>query len=500
LMLMGIPPEGRILNANIRGPVSFTQTYDGRLVARRGGGGVVSALSSALGRGDTLWICAAQNDADRAQVRRTTDGRLGLDGSPGGSEVRMLDIPAATFRRAHNAVANSTLWFIHHMLYDTPKLPRFGLKFEREWQAYRAYNRAFAEALADEAGPPPDGGPAARGAVRAVIHDYHLSLVPRMLADMRPDIRIAHFSHTPWAPPDYYRILPGPVGRQILDGVLGADHAGFHCQRWADAFLECCRLFLGADVDRGKQQVSHRGHLTSVGVHPLGVDADELRRRGSEPDVQARVAMLARDTRGRKLIVRVDRTELSKNIIRGLEAYRELLATHPEWQGRVTHLVVAYPSRQDIPVYRTYMSAVIRMAREISREFGTEDWQPLILEVNEDYPRALAMYRLADVLMVNPIRDGMNLVAKEAPILSDSGCALVLSQEAGAADELGADALLVNPYDVSETARALHEALNMTDAERKRRTASLALAAGALPPARWFADQLAALGPANTPL
>jgi trehalose 6-phosphate synthase len=450
-----------------------------------------------MGTGETLWICAALNDADREQARKEADGRLGLDGSSGGSEVRMLDIPAETFRLAHNAVANSTLWFVHHMLYDIPNLPRFGLKFEREWEAYRAYNRAFAEALADEAATLSDDGTSARSRVRAVVHDYHLSLVPRMLADLRPDIRIAHFSHTPWAPPDYYRILPGPVGRQVLEGVLGADHAGFHCQRWADAFLECCRVILGADVDMGRQQVSHRGHVTSIGVHPLGVDADELRRRASEPDVQAKVEALAREMHGRKLIIRVDRTELSKNIIRGLEAYRELLLTHPEWRGQVTHLVLAYPSRQDIHAYRMYMSAVTQMAREISQEFGTEDWQPLVLEVNNDYPLALAMYRLADVLLVNPIRDGMNLVAKEAGIVSDSGCALVLSQEAGAAAELEADALLVNPYDVSETAKALHEALIMTDAERKRRTASLARAAAALPPARWFADQLAALGPAD---
>ena len=139
--------------------------------------------------------------------------------------------------------------------------------------------------------------------------------------------------------------------------MLGADHAGFHCQRWADAFLECCDVILGAEVDRARQQVTHRGHVTGIGVHPLGVDADELRRRGSEPDVQAKVAALARAAQGRKLIVRIDRTELSKNIIRGLAAYRELLVTHPEWRGRVTHLVFAYPSRQDIPVYRDYMPA-----------------------------------------------------------------------------------------------------------------------------------------------
>jgi trehalose 6-phosphate synthase len=485
--------EGRILNANIRGPVSFTLGDDGRLAARRGGGGVVSALSSAIGTGDALWICAALSDADRALVRSTPDGRLGLDGSPGGSKVRMLDIPPATFYQAHNAVANSALWFVHHMLYNTPNLPQFGLEFEPEWESFLAYNRAFAEALATDAGPTADGGSAARGGIRAVVQDYHLSLVPRMLADLRPDIRIAHFTHTPWAPPDYYRMLPDVVGRQILEGVLGADHAGFHCRRWAGAFLDCCEVILGADVDRARWQVSYQGHVTGIGVHPLGVDAEELIRRGSEPDVQARVAMLAEAARGRKLIVRIDRTELSKNIIRGLAAYRELLIMHPEWRGRVTHLVFAYPSRQDLPVYREYMAAVMRMAREISSEFGTENWDPLVLEVNDDYARSLAAYRLADVLLVNPIRDGMNLVAKEGTILSDDGCALVLSREAGAAAELGADALLVNPYDVSETARALHQALIMRDSERKRRTASLAQAAATLPPARWFADQLAAL-------
>jgi trehalose 6-phosphate synthase len=484
-----IPAEGRILTANIRGPVSFTRGDDGRLTTRRGGGGVVSALSSALGTGDTLWICAALNDADRAQARSTPGGRLGLDGSPGGSKVRMLDIPPAIFERAHSGVANSTLWFVHHMLYDTPTRPQFGLAFEPEWEAFRAYNRAFAEALAADAGPSADGGPA----IRAVVQDYHLSLVPRMVADLRPDIRIAHFTHTPWAPPDYYRMLPRPVRDQILEGVLGADHAGFHCQRWADAFLDCCEVILGADVDRTRRRVSYRGHETSVGVHPLGVDAAELRRRGAEPDVQARLATLTEAARGRKLIVRIDRTELSKNIIRGLAAYRELLARYPEWRGRVTHLVFAYPSRQDLPVYREYMAAVTRLVHEISGEFGGDGWEPVTLEVGDDYARSLAAYRLADVLLVNPLRDGMNLVAKEGMILSDGGCALVLSSEAGAAAELGAGALLVNPYDVSETAQALHQALSMDDTERGRRTASLARAAAAHPPARWFAGQVAAL-------
>ncbi|HEY2551535.1 MAG TPA: trehalose-6-phosphate synthase [Streptosporangiaceae bacterium] len=474
----------RVLIASNRGPVSFSLGDDNRLSARRGGGGVVSGLSSVAARTDTLWVCAALSNADRIATRRSRDGLLTLDGEAGGSAVRMLDIPPAVFAGAYNGIANSTLWFVHHMLYDTPNRPDFGPAFSREWAAYRAYNTAFAAALAEAA----DGG-----AVRAAIQDYHLCLVPRLLADLRPGVPIAHFSHTPWAPPDYYRVLPDGVGREVLDGILGADHAGFLCQRWADAFLDCCEQILGAQVDRGRQQVSWRGHVTGIGVHPLGVDAPALTSRASEPDVQARIAALAEAAGGRRLIVRIDRTELSKNIVRGLLAYRELLASRPQWRGKVIHVAFAYPSRHDLPEYREYTASVQRTARQVSDEFRTDDWDPLMLQLDDDYARSLAAYRLADVLLVNPIRDGMNLVAKEGPILSDRGCALVLSREAGAAAELSADALMVNPYDVTGTAQALHEALMMTDAERGRRSAALARTSSSMPPAQWFADQLAAL-------
>jgi trehalose 6-phosphate synthase len=320
-----------------------------------------------------------------------------------------------------------------------------------------------------------------------------LCLAPQLLAERAPGTLIAHFSHTPWAPPDYYRMLPHDVGREVLAGILGADHAGFLCQRWADAFMDCCAEFLAADVDARRGQVSYAGHVTSIGVHPLGVDADRLRARAAERDVLARMAALAEATAGRQLIVRVDRTELSKNIVRGLEAYRELLRTRPEWHGKVVHLAFAYPSRHDLPEYREYTAAVQRMALQIQDEFAVPGWDPLLLEVNDDYPRSLAACRLADVMLINPIRDGMNLVAKEGPILSDRGCALVLSTEAGAADELGPQSILVNPFDISQTAQALHEALSMSPQDRSRRSAALAAAAAAMPPSRWFSDQLAAL-------
>jgi len=484
----------QLLVASNRGPVSFSRGDDGRLSVRRGGGGVVSGLSSVASHEDLLWVCAALTDGDRVAARTAPGGMLGLDGSPGGSAVRMLDIPAATFNRAYNTVANSVLWFVHHMLYDTPNQPQFGLAFRRDWDAYREYNMAFARALAAASdGPPTTRDGATAPDVRAVIQDYHLTLAPRMLAALRPEFKIAHFSHTPWAPVEYFRLLPDAVGAEILDGILGADHAGFLCQRWADAFVDCCDRVLGASVDADRRRVTYRGHVTGIGVHPLGVDGQDLASRAAGQDVESRMAALSEMVGDRKLIVRVDRSELSKNIVRGLVAYRELLLTRPEWQGKVMMLALAYPSRHDLPEYREYAASVQRLAGRIEDEFGTPDWTPIVLSTSDDYPRSLAGYRLADVLLVNPVRDGMNLVAKEGPILSDRDCALVLSREAGAADELGEHALLVNPFDVSGTAAALHQALIMPMEERARRCRSLAAAGSALPPAAWLASQLAAL-------
>ena len=486
----------RVLVASNRGPVSYQFGPDGTLTGRRGGGGLVAGVAEGLAamasEAEVAWICAALSDADRATARQRPGDSVG----PGGVPVRMLDIPPDIFERAYNNVANSILWFVQHLLFDTPNQPRFGREFRQDWAAYLAYNEAFAAAMADEAGGAPAAG------VRALIQDYHLALAPRLLRDKlgggRGDFGIAHFSHTPWAPPDYYRMLPAEAGEAVLDGMLGADHVGFHAGRWAEAFLDCCAAILGAQVSRDggngtAGHVMHRGHVSEVAVHPLGVDAAALRARATADDVRAQVEVLAAAARGRKLIVRVDRTELSKNIVRGLAAYRELLATRPEWHGRVVHLVFAYPSRSGVPEYRAYTEQIRQIAAEITTEFGTPDWNPLILEVKDDYPRSLAACTVADVLLVNPVRDGMNLVAQEGPVLSERGCALVLSREAGAAATLDGDALLVNPYDVSETAAALHQALAMPDAERRRRSDALAATAAASPPARWLGDQLAAL-------
>ncbi len=493
------PGTARVLVASNRGPVAFAAGPDGELVLRRGAGGLVSGLSQAAADAPAearpmVWVCAALCDADRRAARTAPGGRLDLAGyDTGGAAIRMLDVDRTVFDRAYNAVANRVLWFVQHLLYAPASQPVFGPTFRRDWAAYETYNAMFAEALAHEAAP----------GASVIVQDYHLTLVPGQLRRLRPDLRIAHFSHTPWAPAGYFRMLPDDVGEQILRGMLGADRIGFLTDAWADAFEECARGLPGVRVGPRELVVAAPAapvagpppepRMVRIGVHPLGVDAGELRGRAAAPDVAARVAELEKLVEGRRLIVRVDRTELSKNIVRGLSAYRELLRSWPQWRGKVVHLVCAYPSRHDLPEYREYTASVQRLAAEIDDEFAEDGWRPLRLELSDDYPRSIAALCLAEVLVVNPIRDGMNLVAKEGPVLSRRDAVLVLSREAGACAELGGAALVVNPFDIQATAQALHDALAMAPADRRRRAGELAAAAGRLPPRTWFTDQLAAL-------
>jgi trehalose 6-phosphate synthase len=471
------PGRAPLLIASNRGPLSVVAVEDGDDEVRRGSGGLVSGMQDALRETpDAVWVCAAMNDRERALARQARGGRLSAvdfasEALKGEFDVRMLPIDGLTFRNAYNGVANSTLWFVLHMLYELPKAPIFDAAWRRQWASYLRYNQAFAQALAEEAAPN----------ARVVIQDYHLFLAPRMLRTLRPDLRIGHFTHTPWVSPDYIAMLPDDVAYAIVDGLLGADVVGFHTERWAALFRATCKAVLGREPD-------------GVSVFPLGTDADEMKKLAFRRDVESSVRVLGEAVGDRRVIGRVDRTELSKNVWRGLLAYRELLRTYPEWRDRVVHAVYNNPSREDLPAYREYTASIERLASDIEDEFGTDDWSPMLLEIVDDYPAALALLRRSDVLFVNSVRDGMNLVVLEGLVVSEREPAVVLSREAGAAETLGADALQVNPFDVSATAEALHAALQMSHSERADRARRMRAAAVRMPPTTWFKAQLDALG------
>jgi trehalose 6-phosphate synthase len=470
------PGRAPLVVASNRGPLSVVSVEDGDDEIRRGGGGLVSGIQTALAATpDAVWVSAAMNDRERTLARQAPHGRISdlpqfADAIRGDFDVRLLPIDAQTFRNAYNGVANSTMWFVLHQLFELPTQPAFDASWRRLWASYVRYNQAFADALAAEA---------ASGAA-VMVQDYHLFLVPKMLRDLRPDVRISHFTHTPWVSPDYFMTLPDDVAYAVIDGMLGADVIGFHTQRWADLFRDTARTVAGREP-------------AGVRVFPLGTDADEMRKLGGRRNVNSELRVLEDVVGDRQVIGRVDRTELSKNVWRGLLAYRELLRTHDQWRNQVVHVVYNNPSREDLPAYREYTARIERLAADIDEEFGTEDWTPLMLDIADDYPAALAVLRRSDVVFVNSVRDGMNLVVQEGLVLSERDPAVVVSREAGVAELLGDDALTVNPFDVRATAEALHAALSMPGAERAERAGRMRKAVVRLPPDEWFRVQLDAL-------
>jgi trehalose 6-phosphate synthase len=465
-----------LIVASNRGPLTVAEVDDGDDEVNRGGGGLVSGMQAALASSPhAVWVCAALNDRERALAREAKDGMLSevsfvADALNGDFDVHMLPIDAPTFRAAYNGIANSTLWFVLHQLFELPKQPAFDAAWRRQWAGYVRYNKAFAEAIAHDA--------AENAAV--MVQDYHLFLVPRMLRELRADVRIGFFTHTPWVTTDYFTTLPDDVAHDVVDGMLGADVVGFHTQRWADLFRETATSVCGVEP-------------AGVGVFPLGTDAEEMQRLGGRRVVDTALRALNELVGDRAVIGRVDRTELSKNVWRGLLAYRELLRRFPDWRGQVVHAVYDNPSREDLPAYREYTASIERLAGDINDEFATDDWTPVVLEIQDDYPAALAALRRSDVIFVNSVRDGMNLVVLEALVLSDRDPAVVISREMGAAEILGADAIAVNPFDVSANAEALNTALLMDRDERADRVNRMRAAATRLPPVEWFQAQLDAL-------
>ncbi len=460
-----------------RGPLSFRRDGDGALVPVPAAGGLASSLYRLLEGSGTTWASVTMGSADREAVERGLMVSEGLDLVP-------VVVDDDTYRQAYDVVANTTLWYCHHHLFDLPRRPRFDRYWRTAWDGYRSYNLAVAAAVAEKA----DEG------ATVLVQDYHFSLLGRMLAERRPDLRTVHFLHTPFADPNMLGVLPDGAVAELLDGMAGYGACGFHCHRWEAGFRACY-------ADAGLP-------APSTFVAPLGTDAEALESEASSPGCVAAAEALRAAVGGRRTVVRVDRMEPSKNIVRGMLAFEELIHAHPEWRGEVVHVAMAYPSRQGLAEYLAYASEVEHTAEQInhalgtssesagsSRSSATDGWTPILLLVDDNFERSLAGLVTSDVLLVNPVRDGLNLVAKEGPLLNRNEGVLVLSRQAGAWEELslsGRGAIGVNPFDVTATADALHQALSMGAAERAERAAALRTSVTGRTSADWWADQLAA--------
>ncbi len=446
-----------------RGPLSFSIADDGALQTRRGGGGLVSALGPAVAGTGATWIAGALSDADRkAAAAGMTEAE--------GFRLRSLVLDADAYRAYYDVVANGTLWFIYHGLYDTPRRRRFDRHWRQAWESFRSVNASFASAVIEDA---------AEGSV-VLVHDYHLSLLGPELAGKRPDITAVHFHHTPFCGPDDIRILPTDVAAELLGGLAAHAACGFHTSRWARAFEACCREVLGSPP--------------ATFVSPATADPAEIAEVAASPACAAALARLEREVGDRKLIVRVDRIELSKNLLRGFHAFEDLLSTRPEWRERVVFAAYVYPSREGLAEYLAYRQEVEGLVRRINSTWRTPGWTPILYDASDDFPGSVAGLRRYDLLVVNPVRDGLNLVAKEGPLVNDRSGVLALSRESGTWDELEGAALELNPFDVTATSETIHAALSMSEDERRRHAQEVRARVPARTRADWLAGQLAAAG------
>ncbi len=471
--------ERRLILVSNRGPV----TFDDHGEFRRGTGGLVTALTGLAEHRELLWVASTltPGDAERAQE---ADGPFTVE-TPGGSryQVKLVESDEDAYHRFYSIFANPMLWFIQHYLWDLSNAPDIRQNEIDAFElGYQVVNRDLADAVVAEL----------EGVEQPVVmvHDYHLYTLPRMIRAARPDVFLHHFVHIPWTQSDAWRVLPTHIRRQIFEGILSNDIIGFHTRSYRWNFLQCCHDLMDLPVDMEKGVVEFEGREVWVRAYPMPIDPRGVARVAAKPGVAAAEHELLRRRR-EFLVLRVDRADLSKNVLRGFNAFDLFLEQHPEFRERITFLAQLMPSRTDVPEYLEYLERIEAVVAVVNHRHGTPDWMPIQLKLMDNVEEAMAAYKHYDVLLVNAMFDGMNLVAKEGPMVNERAGVSILSENTGAHEELGAAALSVNPFDIGALADAIYQALSMPDVEREQRLSALRAAITARNPGDWLDDQLA---------
>jgi trehalose 6-phosphate synthase len=462
-----------------RGPVEYTASD-----VKRGSGGLVTALTGLASHRDAIWVASAMSEHD-IEKSEEAGGRPFTVQAPQGGEyrVRFVASDPEAYDRFYNVFANPMLWFIQHYLWDLSNAPDIRRQEVEAFEfGYNVVNDDLARAVVEEI----DGLPEPV----VMVHDYHLYTLPALVRHARPDAFLHHFVHIPWTQSDAWRVLPGPIRDEIFNGLLANDIVGFHTRSYRRNFLQCCRDLMGYEVDFGEGIVWADGREVWVRAYPLPIDyAATLRvaERDRVAEFEAELLHRRRD----HLILRVDRADLSKNVLRGFTAFDIFLEQHPEFAERVTFVAQLMPSRTDVPEYAEYLERIEALVAVVNHRHGTPDWMPIQLKLRDDLEEAVAAYKHYDVLLVNAMFDGMNLVAKEGPLVNERNGVSILSENTGAHEELGEFALSVNPFDVQELADSIHAALTMEADERERRARGLKQIVTRRDPGDWIDEQLA---------
>lgn len=465
----GIPVMQHLLDqrtliiASNRGPVTIRRDENGELEFQRGSGGLVTALSGVIQNTEARWIACARTEEDKAW------GQGAVPISDGAENVWMqfLAPSSDSYEGYYNVIANPLLWFLQHSMWNIFREPTIDQAVWQHWEnGYVAVNELFAEAIAAQIAAAPHKS-------LVMLQDYHLYLAPSFIRyKFRPKARytLSHFIHIPWPGAEDWGFLPVRMRRAILEGLCAVDLLGFQTREDGLNFIRTCESHLpGAHVNYRHGRIWFRNHATYVRDFPISIDVQGLRQFTETEDVRSYHDQLLQSHGNWQIILRIDRIEPSKNIVRGFQAFDELLELHPEHRGRVKFLALLVPSRLEVSEYGNYLDEVMGVAGRVNAKYGGNDWEPIRVLVDENYPRAIAGLQIYDVLLANSIADGMNLVAKEGPIVNERDGVLVLSERTGAYQQLESGVLAVSPLDVYGTAEAMHQALTMPLEERRER-------------------------------
>jgi trehalose 6-phosphate synthase len=466
--------------ASNRGPVSYED--DGSV--KRGTGGLVTALTGLASHRDAIWIASAMTDGDVRQSEEHGGRPFAIEAPEGGTyHVRFVASDPEAYDRFYNIFANPMLWFIQHYLWDQSNAPDIRRhEVDAYEHGYQVVNRDLANAVLEEI----DG----QDEPVVMVHDYQLYTLPAMVRAERPDVFLHHFVHIPWTQSDAWRVLPSRIRDELFRGLLANDIIGFHTRSYRRNFLQCCRDLLDLEVDMKRGVVRSDDREVWVRAYPLPIDYQATRAVARRPGVAAFEERLLHRRREYS-ILRVDRADLSKNVLRGFTAFDIFLEQHPEFVERITFTAQLMPSRTDVPEYAEYLEKIEALVAVVNHRHGTTDWMPINLKLRDDLEEAVASYKHYDVMMVNAMFDGMNLVAKEGPLVNERDGVSILSENTGAHEELGEFALSVNPFDVQELADAIYAALTMSPEGRARRAAGLKEIVTSRDPGDWIDEQIA---------
>ena len=504
------PPAGQpdlpVVLLSHRGPLSFGRDASGR-TATRGAGGLVTALTGLVtDLPDAVWVCAATSEEDAAVAAehggkavevaldpeprlRDPDGAGAADDAPT-MRLRLVEVEQRAHDDFYTVIANPLLWFLQHGMYGLALAPVLTKREHAAWtDGYVAVNRQFADAVVEEV-------EARGGRALVMVHDYHFYLVGREIRERCPGALLSFFLHIPWPGPDAWRVLPPAWRERLLTGLLGNDVVAFHTEGFARNFLLSAQELLGLPVDLEAMTVRVGDRVVAARHYPISIDVASLRALAGSAEVAEHAGELreAFCDGDRQLVLRVDRTDPSKNIVRGFQAFATMLEDHPELAGKVSFLALLQPSRQDVPEYADYLAEIGAIVARVNAAHGAEGYQPIDLRLSGDFVLAVAAYTVSDVLMVNALADGMNLVAKEAVVVNRRDSVLALSENTGAHQELGAFAVTLYPFDIQQQADALYESLTMDRGLRRTRREAAAKVVEENDIAKWLNAQLTDLG------